>query len=79
MLYLYNNLNIKLTGIMLIRDRNSFNYIYIYIYIYEQELSLKRLVGRVDDINTTLDFIFQYLVIHCKINPGTNSRLYKIV
>ena len=30
---------------------------------YKQELSLKRLVGRVEEINTTLDFIFQYLVI----------------
>ena len=44
----------------------------------KQELSLKRLVGRVEEINTTLDFIFQYLVIHGKINPRSNSRLYKI-
>ena len=42
----------------------------IYVtYKYKQELSLKRLVGRVEEINTTLDVIFQYLVIHCKINP----------
>ena len=46
----------------------------------KQELSLKRLIGRVEERNTTLYFIFQYLVLHCKINPRarTNSRLYKI-
>ena len=42
--------------------------------IIKQELYLKRLVGRVEEINTTLDFIFQYLVIHCKID----SRFYKM-